>query len=92
MNITININLIKCLYIAIALPLNICAFAVYPSIGSAFGIFAVLGFGAFWLWDWHRKLEARTKIYDLASKLPAMKKLPKSGMCPLAVSRSGEVA
>ena len=63
---------LKIAWFIIALTLNITALIQDPKPERYVSLLLVFIFPTFWLWEWRRKLEARAKIYDLASKLPAM--------------------
>jgi hypothetical protein len=65
-------NFLKIIWTAIALPLNVLVFSKDPSIVNLLILSITFCYPVFWLWEWHRRVEARIEIYYLASTLPAM--------------------
>lgn len=63
---------LKIAWFAISLTLNIAALIKDPRLERYVSLLLVFIFPALWVWEWRSKLEARAKIYDLASRLPAM--------------------
>lgn len=67
-----DVNLFKCLYVAILFPFNVIAFAMQPTWWRAFNVFLVLFFTIFWMWEWERKLKARTELFLIELTFPTM--------------------